>query len=149
MKINVLSNYEKGKLSARIREFNTRNITKKSVALNKKRADRFIKIAKENYSRYAYNTGRLSESIGNPSKDGIYRVSPQGLSIEVGTKVDYALTVENGADAYTIYPVNAKRLRFVKNGKVIFTTHSKIPKRQGKYILTMSAIETKAVMETI
>jgi phage gpG-like protein len=82
-------------------------------------------------------TGTLRKSIsppqadGKPGDQGFVRSSglPDDMLVEVGTKVIYASTHDNGA---IIRPVNKKALRFFgSDGKTpIFAKKSVIPQRQ-------------------
>lgn len=53
------------------------------------------------------------------------------LSYRIHTNVEYARTVSEGAPAKTIYPVNARALRFEINGQVVFAKWAEIPARAG------------------
>lgn len=82
-------------------------------------------------------TGTLRKSIapteadGKPGIDGFVRSSglPDSMLVEVGTKLIYASTHDNGA---VIRPVNKRALRYLNagTGKFIFSKKSVIPKRQ-------------------
>lgn len=76
-------------------------------------------------------TGRLKSSITQGATDSRSRFADSGSEIAyfVGTNVKYGGTWEYGADvpAYTVRPVNAKALRFMIGGAVVFAKSANIP----------------------
>ena len=66
-------------------------------------------------------TGELEDSIGDPNRNGILRISIKNLFAEMGTRVGYAPHVNYSTRPHIILPRNKKSLKFKdKSGKIIF-----------------------------
>jgi len=94
-------------------------------------------------------TGRLANSMGNPSAEGIWEelMLPNGYVVIVGTKVPYAGVVERGLAPRIIEPKKAKSIRFITpGGNVVYTKKISHPGYQGKWIMMNSFIETNREM---
>lgn len=132
---------DKDRLKARIRAFNTRGgiwIQQRVLAGGLM----FKEVAKEGCP---VATGHLKESIGNPAMDGIFKVSPKGFSIEVGTKVPYAGIVDRGIKLpYKIKPKEKEVLKWEDNlGREFFATEVIHPGFKGAFFMERAALATK------
>jgi phage gpG-like protein len=98
-------------------------------------------------------TGTLRKSIapsaadGRPGSQGFVEASglPDDMLVEVGTKVLYSSTHNNGA---IIRPVNKRSLRYMNpnTGKFIFSKKSVIPKRN---FTDQNEVDRKEIEETL
>jgi len=131
----------------KVREFNTRG--------PKWLADRVMRGALK-FKEFAkagcpVEKGDLRESIGNPMKEGIFDVSPKGLSIKVGTTIFYAGIVEEGIR--TAYVIRAKErgvLAWVdKAGNVHFAHKVRHPATKGKFFMKKAAAETRQFLQKL
>ena len=134
------------RMTANIREFNTRAKQKCKTAV-KMYARQYIETAKEFCPK---RTGRLRNSIGNPNKEGIYKMSPNGLSVTIGTKVPYCTIVENGIRfPYPITPKNKKWLKFKYKGKTIYAKKVTHPSMEGKWFMLRGHIAAQCLMDLL
>jgi hypothetical protein len=73
------------------------------------------------------DTRRLLNSFGKGDSDNVWRISKGGLSLEVGTNVEYASYVNDGH--FTVNPNSGKDRRWVpgrwSNGRFIYDPSSK------------------------
>lgn len=92
-------------------------------------------------------TRKLKNSIGKPSREGIFRkrMTQKTYELEIGTKVSYAGIVELGIrTAYTIVPRTRKALKFItKQGKIVFAKKVIHPPMRGKFFMRKAAIATQ------
>lgn len=88
--------------------------------------------------------GNLRQSIGNPSKQGIYKLTATRdlIKLEVGTKVPYCVIVEKGiAHRWLIPPKPMPKGRWMKFywekiGRIVFAKQVKHPEMKGKFYMT-------------
>lgn len=136
---------EKDNIAVAMRELNTR-LGEDGVKNTFKIAKYFQERAR---ARCPVRTGRLHESIGNPTRDGIWEVSKGGLRITVGTKVEYALAIEMGVNEPYIIKAkaNGKKLKFSWNkmgGSIFFFKQVKHPRTRGKFFMRKAGIDVQA-----
>lgn len=128
----------------KIREFSTRG-PEWARAKVMRGALKFKEFAKDGCP---VDTGRLRDSIGEPTKEGIFDVSAKGLSISVGTKISYAGIVDKGIP--TPYTIVGKKsvLRWIdKSGKVHFAWRVRHPPFKGKFFMENAAVRTREFLQ--
>lgn len=91
-------------------------------------------------------TGRLQDSIGNPSKEGIYEFDGFKGILRIGTNVPYSIAVNEGIAApYYIYPKTAKMLSWIDDtGKRQFRRSVLHPSMTGKFFMNKGLIDAAA-----
>lgn len=94
-------------------------------------------------------TGRLRDSVGQSyHPDHITRI--HGWTLEVGTKVPYAMYHQQGTSAYVIRPREAKALRFVGNdGEWVFAREVHHPGLPARPFLTLSDEDIRELQEAV
>ncbi len=122
------------KVISGIRNFKIRQLKKSRLAVMTYVRE-FMREAKRNAP---VMTGRLRDSIGNPSKEGILRISPKGLSAQVGTAVPYSTIIEMGATKEWV--IAAKKMKYLRfsgatGGQYIFSKRVKHPPIKGKHFM--------------
>jgi hypothetical protein len=89
----------------------------------------------------------LRESIGNPTKDGIYKYSETSdeMILEVGTKRKEMIWIELGVKPHPI-STSGRALVFNdrKSQKKIFAKRARHPGFKGKFAMTSALAETKS-----
>jgi len=136
MEIAFTSNFRKKQ--NRLRQLKVRTEIEGLVILNRT-GDAFI----EHTSRIApHRTGDLADSIGNPSKGGIYERFAEGRGLRIGTTVGYARAVNEGIRRpYPIAPKNAKVLKFIgKDGETVYRHSVVHPPMSGKFFMNRGLI---------
>jgi len=95
--------------------------------------------------------GKLWDSIGNPSANGVYNLitSADNLLLQVGSDLEYAAYVNRGIrHYYTIQPKNTKAMRFHwdKLDRVAYFKKVKHPPVRGKFFVEYGAIQVNKYM---
>lgn len=134
-----------------LREYNTKMVAGRAREITLYYAQEYIKAAKD---LCPVVTGRLRDSIGNPSKEGIYEVSSKGYRINIGTNVPYAPAVEVGVKKPWVIKSKRKALRFKgKDGEYHYAKEVIHPPMQGKFFMTramqIAAMRTNVKMGTM
>lgn len=96
-------------------------------------------------ARCPVKSRRLQNSLGNQfHPDGVWEVSKGGLRIRVGTRVPYAIPVEQGIQqAYKISAKGDGFLKFRWNNKIVYVKSVMHPPMKGKFFMKKAAIDTE------
>lgn len=136
-------------ISVGLREYNTNDVVGKSRAILRYYVNSFIEAWRH---EAPVKTGRLRDSCGNPSKEGILEFSPQGFGAVVGSAVWYTMIVNNGIQkSYRIITARSgmntgAALRFKgADGQMHYAKEVVHPPVQGKFFIerAMMIAETK------
>ena len=90
--------------------------------------------------RAPFKTGKMRSSVKK-------RVS--GLEVRIGPTVPYAIHVEEGTAPHDIYPVNARALRFVVAGQVVFAMHVRHPGTKPQPFVRETLEETRKIVPRV
>jgi hypothetical protein len=84
-------------------------------------------------------SGKLKRSIRK-----LAIMTPRGMTFQIGSELDYAEAVHEGAKAHTIKPRNGKFMVFEVNGRKVFAREVKHPGSKGSPFLRRALAEQVA-----